>query len=119
MLMTLLKWCCVQLAGRGGEGLLAGQTFFVSLKCHISDSICAPAGIARSLSDGNRLEDASQSATSFKQMFQQQYGPTCPDFVETSWEEATAQAHRQFKFLMVYLHAAEHQVCLYPPPHVV
>ena len=58
------------------------------------------------------VEDPTQSAASFKQMFQQQYGPNVPNFVECSWEQATAQAHGQYKCLLVYLHAAEHQVCL-------
>lgn len=41
---------------------------------------------------------------------QQRYGTTCPEFLETSWQDAAAQAHRQYKFLLVYLHSADHEV---------
>ena len=77
-----------------------------ALQCHL----CCVSGIARSLLEGNRYDDPSRSAGSFRQVFQQRYGPNSLDFVETGWEEAAAQAHRQYKFLLVYLHAAEHQV---------
>lgn len=70
------------------------------------------AGAAHSLLQGNRIEDPPQSAASFKQMLQQQYGANCPDFLEASWQDAAAQAHRQYKFLLVYLHSAEHEVLL-------
>ena len=41
---------------------------------------------------------------------QQRYGLQCPDFQETSWQDAAIQAHRQFKFLFVYLHSPDHEV---------
>lgn len=43
-------------------------------------------------------------------MMQQHYGETCPDFLETSWQDAAVQAHRQYKFLFVYLHSPDHEV---------
>lgn len=69
-------------------------------------------GAAQRLLQGNRIEDPPRSAASFKQMLQQRYGTNCPDFLETSWQDAAAQAHRQFKFLLVYLHSADHEVML-------
>lgn len=69
-------------------------------------------GAAQRLLQGNRIEDPPQSAASFKQMLQQRYGTNCPDFLETSWQDAAAQAHRQYKFLLVYLHSADHEVML-------
>ena len=62
------------------------------------------------LLQGNRYEDPPQSAATFKQMMQQHYGDTCPDFLETSWQDAAVQAHRQYKFLFVYLHSPDHEV---------
>lgn len=62
------------------------------------------------LLQGNRYEDPPQSAATFKQMMQQHYGETCPDFLETSWQDAAVQAHRQYKFLFVYLHSPDHEV---------
>ncbi|KAL3159233.1 hypothetical protein ABBQ32_011205 [Trebouxia sp. C0010 RCD-2024] len=66
-------------------------------------------GAAESLLQGNRIEDPPRSAASFKQTMQQRYGTSCPEFLETSWQDAAAQAHRQYKFLLVYLHSADHE----------
>lgn len=66
-------------------------------------------GATQMLLQGNRYEDPPQSAATFKQMLQQRYGANCPDFLETSWQDAAVQAHRQYKFLFVYLHSPEHE----------
>ena len=69
-------------------------------------------GAAQCLLQGNRIEDPSQSAASFKQQLQQRYGDNCPEFRETSWQDAAAEAHQQYKFLLVYLHSPDHEVKL-------
>lgn len=86
------------------------KVFVLWLSKTQSEGLCLSSGIARLLLEGNQYEDPSQSAGSFRQVFQQRYGPHGLNFTETGWEEAAAQAHRQYKFLLVYLHAAEHQV---------
>ena len=79
------------------------------------------AGAAQRLIQGSRYEDPPQSAATFKQMLQQRYGANCPDFLETSWQDAAVQAHRQYKFLFVYLHSTDHEVThgfkMYAPQH--
>ena len=72
------------------------------------------AGATQMLLQGNRYEDPPQSAATFKQMLQQRYGANCPDFLETSWQDAAVQAHRQYKFLFIYLHSPDHEVCCAP-----
>ncbi len=72
------------------------------------------AGATQMLLQGNRYEDPHQSAATFKQMLQQRYGASCPDFLETNWQDAAVQAHRQYKFLFIYLHSPEHEVCSAP-----
>lgn len=62
------------------------------------------------LLQGNQYEDPPQSAATFKQMLQQRYDAICPDFLETSWQDAAVQAHRQYKFLFIYLHSPDHEV---------
>ena len=82
-------------------------------------------GAARSLLQGNRIQDPAHAAVTFKQKLQQQYGADCPDFLDMSWQEAAAQAHRQYKFLLVYLHSPDHEVacvvglCLCPRCSIV
>lgn len=71
--------------------------------------VSALQGATQALLRGNRYEDPPQSAASFKQLMQQRYGLQCPDFQETSWQDAAIQAHRQFKFLFVYLHSPDHE----------
>lgn len=72
------------------------------------------AGATQMLLQGNRYEDPPQSAATFKQMLQQRYGASCPDFLETSWQDAAVQTHRQHKFLFIYLHSPDHEVCSAP-----
>jgi len=72
------------------------------------------AGATQMLLQGNRYEDPPQSAATFKQMLQQRYGANCPDFLETSWQDAAVQAHRQYKFLFIYLHSPDHEVSSAP-----
>lgn len=53
--------------------------------------------------------DASVQATQFIAAFSAQYGDTHPAWLATSWREAAAAAHADFKFLFVYLHSPEHE----------
>jgi FAS-associated factor 2 len=53
--------------------------------------------------------DASVQATQFITAFSAQHGDTHPAWLATSWREAAAAAHADFKFLFVYLHSPEHE----------
>lgn len=90
---------------------MAALLVYAALCSHILVSfLLIVAGAAQLLLQGNRYEDPPQSAATFKQMLQQRYGADCPDFLETSWQDAAVQAHRQYKFLFVYLHSPDHEV---------
>ncbi len=82
--------------------------------CYVRKHQHLGAGATQMLLQGNRYEDPPQSAATFKQMLQQRYGANCPDFLETSWQDAAVQAHRQYKFLFIYLHSPDHEVCPAP-----
>ncbi len=82
--------------------------------CYVRNHQHLGAGATQMLLQGNRYEDPPQSAATFKQMLQQRYGANCPDFLETSWQDAAVQAHRQHKFLFIYLHSPDHEVCSAP-----
>ncbi len=49
-------------------------------------------------------------AATFAEAFEAQYGQLHPNFVASSWRQATTQAHAEFKFLLVYIHSPEHEV---------
>lgn len=68
-------------------------------------------GSAQAVAQGLEILDPRVAAERFSANFREAYGMGGPQWVECSWQEAAAQAHREFKFLFVYLHSAEHQVC--------
>ena len=49
------------------------------------------------------------AAAAFAREFEARYGGVRPQWVSAGWQEAARQAHAEFKFLFVYLHAANHQ----------
>lgn len=53
--------------------------------------------------------DAAGQAQQFIQAFNARYGPSHPEFLPVSWREAAAAAHRELKFLLVYLHCGQHE----------
>jgi FAS-associated factor 2 len=53
--------------------------------------------------------DPAAQAAQFVSAFSARYGDVHPAWVASSWRDAAAAAHRQFKFLLVYLHAPEHE----------
>eukprot|EP00878_Enallax_costatus_P020517 GHUV01021694.1.p1 GENE.GHUV01021694.1~~GHUV01021694.1.p1 ORF type:complete len:366 (+),score=105.27 GHUV01021694.1:665-1762(+) len=53
--------------------------------------------------------DAKTQARQFIEQFTAEYGDRRPNWVEESWREAATLAHRQFRFLFVYLHSPEHE----------
>jgi hypothetical protein len=69
------------------------------------------AGVARQFRGPVHEPDDAAQAQTFVQLFKAKYGDRHPRFVEVSWRDATFVAQREFKFLFVYLHAPEHQVC--------
>ena len=56
--------------------------------------------------------DPVEAAEAFKQSFVKEFGENGPQWVTVGWQEATARAHGQYKFLFVYLHSNYHQVQL-------
>ena len=58
---------------------------------------------------GHEEGDPAAAAAAFSREFSTRYGDTRPRWVHTSWQEAARQAHAEFKFLFVYLHAPNHQ----------
>ena len=56
-------------------------------------------------------EDPVASAAAFVHEFEEAYGAQHPTFLQCSYLEALQHAQRECKFLLLYLHAAEHQAC--------
>lgn len=54
-------------------------------------------------------EDPVASAATFVREFEEAYGDQHPTFLQCSYLEALQHAQRECKFLLLYLHAAEHQ----------
>lgn len=75
---------------------------------HPTTRIRCFAGAAQALSQGETEVDPRTAAGDFRRGFAAQYGGRHPDWVDSGWQDATAAAARQYKFLLVYLHAAEH-----------
>ena len=71
------------------------------------DWICT--GLARSI-NAPRVSNPTEDAQKFCDEFSRQYGEIGPDWLETDWNEATQNAHRQFKMLFIYLHSPFHEV---------
>lgn len=65
-------------------------------------------GMAAALASAEDQPPEAQAAA-FAEAFAAQYGQVHPRFVASSWRQATAQAHAEFKFLLVYVHSAEHE----------
>lgn len=68
----------------------------------------------------NAEVDPLRQARDFVRKFELKFGMTHPEFVESGWKEAAAQAHRECKFLWVYIHAPDHEVRMLlaaEPPH--
>ena len=61
------------------------------------------------LRGGEGYNDAATAAPAFVRSFQRHYGERCPRFLACTYREALQQAQRESKFLLLYLHSAEHQ----------
>ena len=59
--------------------------------------------------------DPAEAAEAFKQSFVKEFGENGPQWITVGWQEATARAHGQYKFLFVYLHSHYHQVRVTTP----
>lgn len=72
---------------------------------------CTHAGLVRSFAAITaEAPDPAAQAEQFIAAFTAQYGDGIhPAWVATSWREAAAAAHAEFKFLLVYLHSPEHE----------
>lgn len=66
------------------------------------------AGAARALSQGETEVEPSTAARTFARDFARLHGGGGLAWTESGWQDATAAAARQYKFLFVYLHAADH-----------
>jgi FAS-associated factor 2 len=70
------------------------------------------AAIAAAVAEaGGPPPDPAQQAAQFVAAFREAYGERVPAFLQQGWSQATSVAHGQFKFLFVYLHSPEHEVC--------
>ena len=91
--------------------------------CTVKQSALPPAGAARAIQNGSRELDPTASAQAFGAEWRERYGsaastsggstavaPEGPRWLECGWQEATNRATAEGKFLMVYLHAWQHQV---------
>ena len=58
-------------------------------------------------------EDPAAAAAAFAREFTAVYGAQHPRFLQCSYLEALQRAQRESKFLLLYLHAAEHQARCY------
>jgi hypothetical protein len=67
------------------------------------------AGVARAVAAGHEDADPAAAAAAFARDFAARYGGVRPRWAPAGWQEAARQAHAEFKFLFVYLHAASHQ----------
>ncbi len=63
--------------------------------------------------------DPVEAAEAFKQSFVKEFGENGPQWVTVGWQEATARAHGQYRFLFVYLHSHYHQVQSRRPPEML
>ena len=68
------------------------------------------AGALQSLMRGAHDVEPQAAAETFQHTFTAGYGEVHPQWQDSGWQAATAQAHSHFKFLFVYLHAPHHQV---------
>ncbi len=68
------------------------------------------AGALQSIMRGAHDVEPQAAAETFQRTFTARYGEVHPQWQDSGWQAATAQAHSHFKFLFVYLHAPHHQV---------
>jgi len=54
-------------------------------------------------------EDPAVAAATFAREFEEAYGAQHPRFLQCSYLDALQRAQRESKFLLLYLHAAQHQ----------
>ncbi|MEW5314494.1 MAG: hypothetical protein WDW38_005990 [Sanguina aurantia] len=105
-------------AVRTSAGVLSGSVrMSIRLMCFLARAllparaVVAAQGTARAVANGfasSNMDPVSQAAA-FTANFAATYGEVHPRWVATSCKQATANAVRSLKFLMVYLHAPEHQ----------
>mmetsp|Transcript_12237 Transcript_12237/g.31309 ORF Transcript_12237/g.31309 Transcript_12237/m.31309 type:complete len:471 (+) Transcript_12237:188-1600(+) len=63
---------------------------------------------AEAVTRSGEIVEPTAAAAAFVAKFREVYGEAAPDWQECSWQEAAARAHRQFKFLFVYIHSPQH-----------
>ena len=56
-----------------------------------------------------RRIDPTADVRSFKEKFESKYGTTHPTFHPGSYSQVLDEAKKELKFLLVYLHSADHQ----------
>jgi hypothetical protein len=54
--------------------------------------------------------DPALQAAAFAAEFRAAYGDRGPQWLQQGWAAATSSAHAELKFLLVYLHAPDHEV---------
>ncbi len=70
-----------------------------------------PAGRLLAFSAGRSpTEDPATAARAFLEEFEATYGSQHPRFLQCSYRDALQRAQHESKFLLLYLHSAEHQV---------
>lgn len=72
----------------------------------------AHAGMVAALLSSNPPPLPEEQAQQFIQEFKRAYGDVHPRFVASGWRQATAAAFSEYKFLFVYIHSPEHEVCV-------
>ena len=106
----------MQAACQGEQELGAQPAALVITHCRVmpprvTKSACPlAAGAVQAVRQGGQELDAQLAAASFNNRFRDTYGTVQPRWLECGWQEATQQAHAEFKFLFVYLHSPQHQV---------
>ena len=63
----------------------------------------------RGTAASRRRTDPAADVRSFRESFESKYGATHPTFHAGSYSQALDEAKRELKFLLVYLHCADHQ----------
>ncbi|KAK9806360.1 hypothetical protein WJX72_011391 [[Myrmecia] bisecta] len=66
-------------------------------------------GSVRALTPLHTEVEPAQAARIFIRGFADTYGNARPEWAESSWQDAAARAHTEFKFLLAYLHSPNHQ----------
>lgn len=87
-------------------GVLGG---FLSFSLGAAVSLILPQRIRDAYQQTNIEMDPIRQAREFLLGFEDLYGSNHPEFFENGWKEAAAQAHRDCKFLWVYIHSPDHE----------